>query len=368
MKRDLIVLLVLAALAMAWLVQRALEPAAPPGGLSSRALLGSAPEEFRRVTGPEPLNFPADHALHPGYRNEWWYFTGNLDAEDGRRFGFQFTLFRFEIGSGTQPDSEFAAEAVWMAHLALSDVDGERFFSRERFARDSLGLAGATAERWWLRDWEVTRTADGWRLVAGMDGAALDLVLAPAKPVVLQGDAGYSRKGAEPGNASRYYSITRIDTSGQVRIDGAPVAVTGQAWLDREWGSSQLGEGIAGWDWFALQLDDGRDLMLYRLRTDAGEPGPFSAGALVEADGGYTILAREDFELLPLEWWRDRDGVRWPVAWRVRLPAAGLDARVEPAFGDQRWYATVGYWEGAVDVIDDDGRPLGRGYLELSGY
>lgn len=374
MIRDLVIGILIALLAVAWLVKRTDRGEPASSDVSGTALLSAAPEAFRRVTGPEPLTFPADHGMHPGYRNEWWYFTGNLvdgDAADGagHRYGFQFTLFRFAVEPGDRPDSDFATDAVWMAHLAVSDLDGEQFIASERFARDSLDLAGATADQWWLRDWTVTRTDRGWRLQAEAEGAALDLLLAAEKPVVLQGDAGYSQKGPDPGNASRYYSITRMRADGRVRVGDREAGVTGSAWLDREWGSSQLGEGIAGWDWFALQLDDGRDLMLYRLRTDQGAASRFSAGVLVEPDGTYRVLGREDFEFTETRRWRDRRGVAWPVAWRVRLPAEGLDFEVLPAFDSQRWYATVGYWEGAVRIQDAaSGQPLGRGYLELSGY
>lgn len=369
MRRDIVIAILVALVAVAWLVQRIEQREPDATGISGTALLNVAPDAFERVTGPEPLAFPADHAMHPGFRNEWWYFTGNLFDATGRRYGFQFTLFRFALEPGERPDSDFASDAIWMAHFAVSDVGGARFISAERFARDALGLADATADEWWLRDWTVTRTDGGWRLRAEMDGASLALDLVPRKPVVLQGDSGYSRKGPEQGNASRYYSITRMAADGRLVLDGNAVEVTGLAWLDREWGSSQLGEGIAGWDWFALQLDDGRDLMLYRLRTEAGSASRFSAGVLVEADGGYRVLERDDFEFEEIRRWRDRLGVGWPVAWRMRLPGEGMDFEVRPAFDAQRWYATVGYWEGAVDVIDpDDGLTLGRGYLELSGY
>ena len=370
MKRDIVIAVVVVLVAVGWLVQR-IEQGAPEAaaGVSGTALLNAAPAAFKRVTGPEPLEFPADHAMHPGFRNEWWYFTGNLIDASGRRYGFQFTLFRFALATRERPDSDFASDAVWMAHFALSDVARARFISKERFARGALGLAGATVDEWWLRDWTVTRIEEGWRLRAQFGEVSLDLELAPRKPVVLQGDSGYSQKGPAQGNASHYYSITRMDADGRLGMDGNAVDVNGSAWLDREWGSSQLGAGISGWDWFALQLGDGRDLMLYRLRSETGEASRFSAGVLVEPDGGYQVLGYEDFEFEEIRRWQDRQGVAWPVAWRVRLPAEDMAFEVRPAFDAQRWSGTVDYWEGAVDVIEPaEGRTLGRGYLELSGY
>lgn len=372
MRRDLLIIVVVVALAVTWLVQRSSAPQANSSPLDTTALLANAPENFARVTGPEPLEFPADHGVHPGYRSEWWYFTGNLETDEGRRFGLQFTLFRFALAadSGAQRlDASLAADSVWMAHLAVSDIDNRRFLHRERFARGALGLAGATADQWWLRDWTVDRTEQGWRLRADAGEFALDLALDAVKPVVLQGDRGYSQKGPEAGNASRYYTFPRLAASGTVTLDATAYPVEGRAWLDREWGSSQLGPGIEGWDWFALQLDDGRDLMVYRLRTEEGRASPFSAGALVDPEGRATVLSRDRFALQPLRRWRDPEGVEWPVAWRVRVPEARLDLEVHPAFDDQQWRTGVRYWEGAVDVLDaDSSRALGRGYLELSGY
>ena len=368
MHRDGLIILALAVLALIWLSLRVHSNAPEPSAqFSGTGLLATAPESFRRVTEPVPMRFPADHALHPGYRNEWWYFTGNLDGPEGARFGYQFTLFRFALESSEPSDSEFAADAVWMAHLALSDGRTQVFYQHERFAREALDLTGATETQWWLRDWSVTATETGWHLQAGTDAFALDLQLNPAKPIVLQGDAGYSRKGPEPGNASRYYSLTRIESVGQVRVADQVFEVDGQSWLDREWGSSQLGEGLDGWDWFALQLNDGRDLMLYRLRQSDGQASPFSAGVLVEADGAYRILAAEDFNLTPTRRWRDGQGVEWPLDWQLELPAAELQLNVRAVFDDQRWNRSVQYWEGMVDVYEQDA-VIGRGYLELSGY
>lgn len=372
MRRDLLVVIVLAALAVAWLVQRSSAPVSRATPLDTTALLADAPEAFARVIGPEALEFPADHAAHPGYRSEWWYFTGNLTAEDGRRFGMQFTLFRFGLSADEQArplDSVFAADAVWMAHLAVSDIEAGRFLHRERFARGTLDLAGATADEWWLRDWVVKRTETGWRLQADAGEFGVDLALDAVKPVVLQGDAGYSRKGPEPGNASRYYTLPRLAAHGSVSVANTTHSVDGTAWLDREWGSSQLGAGIEGWDWFALQLNDGRDLMLYRLRTEDGTASPYSAGALIGPGGQARMLDLEAFSLEPVRTWRDTEGASWPVAWRVRVPSANLDLLVRAAFDEQQWRTGVRYWEGAVDIVDPESSQLqGYGYLELSGY
>ncbi len=365
----LIVTVAVAALMVIWLARQTVNPEPTVQPMTARGLLSNAPEAFRRVTGPQPLNFPQDHGAHPDYRNEWWYFTGNLSDRQGRRFGFHFTLFRFALGALETLDSPFHADQLWMAHLALSDAERGQHFQAERFARGTLGLAGATPERWWLRDWTVEWQADAWHLKAAGEEFALALRLAPTRPLVLQGDAGYSRKGPEPGNASRYYSATRLAADGKLTREGELVEVSGLAWLDREWGSSQLSPDLSGWDWFALQLDDGRDLMVYRLRRDDGTASPFSAGVLVDPDGSYQTLQKHDFTARPQRWWTDQQGASWPVEWQLKLPLAELSMTVEAVFDEQLFTGSVVYWEGAVDVLDTaSGVTLGKGYLELSGY
>jgi predicted secreted hydrolase len=369
MRKDLLLIALLGLILVGWLGMKTRAPTPETGTMTLANLLGQAPEHFRRVTGPLPLAFPRDHAAHPDYRNEWWYFTGNLDGPDGQRFGFQFTLFRFGLGQVSGHESAWSASDLWMAHLALSEIDADRFFQSERFARGALGLAGATEQRWWLRDWQVDRLEQGWRLRAPTDEFELDLTLQPTRPIVLQGDRGYSRKGPEPGNASRYYSATRLATSGRVRVGDRWTGVEGLAWLDREWGSGQLSDSVAGWDWFALHLNDGRDLMVYRLRHPDGSTAEWSAGLLVDSDGRSTLLGARDFNATPLRRWRDPEGVSWPVAWSLTVPDADLTLTVRPAFDAQMWTRSVRYWEGSVEVIAaDSGQPLGRGYLELSGY
>jgi len=370
MRKDLIALLLLVSALVFWLDRQTQAP--EPGQtdpLSLDQMLGEGEGEFPRVVGPRQLEFPADHASHDEFRNEWWYFTGNLADGDGRRYGFQFTLFRFNLGDIPTLNSAWFSRQLWMAHFALSDLDRQQHISHERFARGALGLAGASADRWWLNDWTVTGSENGWTLVLEADDLALELKLTATRPSVLQGDRGYSRKGPEPGQASHYYSYTRLAAEGALVIDGQARPLAGLAWLDREWGSGQLDRQTAGWDWFALQLDDGRDLMVYRLRLVDGQTSPFSAGILVEPSGQSRVLAADDFELEAVDHWRDETGVAWPIGWRLKLPADNLSLRVKAAFEDQLWRDSVRYWEGAVEVLaDGQDELLGRGYLELSGY
>jgi len=337
--------------------------------------LGQAPAGgFARALGPRRFVFPADHGPHPQYRSEWWYLTGNLADETRRHYGFQVTFFR--IGLEAHPParaSRWAASQVWMAHAALSDLDGGRHLAAERFARDALGLAGARADpfRVWLEDWSLSAPGTDlpWHLQTDAGPFALNLDLSALRAPLLQGENGLSRKSAQPGNASYYYSITRLDTRGRLRIDGRERQVSGLAWLDREWGTSALGPDQLGWDWLALQLADGSDFMFYRLRRRDGSTAPESAGMLLSPDGSLRRLAPADLTFNPVRFWTAQDGTRYPVAWSVSMPSLGRRWRVEAALDDQLMDLGMRYWEGAVRVLAPrSGELLGRGYLELTGY
>ena len=334
---------------------------------------------FARAAAPRPFSFPADLGPHPEFRTEWWYYTGNLETATGRHFGFQLTFFRTALAPpavSTSRVSSWSARQLYLAHFALTDTAGRRFHAWSRLARAALGLAGARATpfRVWLEDWSAEgQGADGlpMRLRAAEGDVAIDLVLASDKPVVLQGDRGLSRKGPEPGNASYYYSLTRMSARGTVRAGGEPLSVSGLAWMDREWSTSALGPDLAGWDWVALQLDDGREVMVYRLRRRDGTADAHSAGALIEADGATRALAPGDFALDALDHWTSpRSGVRYPGRWRLAIPGAGLRVEITPRLADQELIVGTRYWEGAVRVDGAAaGRAVtGRGYVELVGY
>ena len=343
----------------------------------AEALGGGDLAGFARADGPRPFSFPDDHGPHPGFRTEWWYYTGNLQAAGGRHLGFQLTFFRTALAAApARRASAWGTSEVYLAHFAVTDTRGGRFRAWSRTGRAALGLAGATARpfRVWIDDWAVESEgpeALPMRLRAGEPEAAIDLVLTSAKPVVLQGERGLSRKGPEPGNASFYYSLTRMPARGTVRIGGETLAVEGLAWMDREWSTSALGRDLVGWDWFALQLDDGRDLMLYRLRRRDGSADPWSGGTLVDAAGGARPLVRDDVQVDALgAWTSPRSGVRYPAGWRLTVPAADLALDLAPRLNDQELSVGMRYWEGAVAVRGTAaGRPVaGNGYVELVGY
>jgi predicted secreted hydrolase len=335
---------------------------------------------YTRATAPRPFFFPQDHGPHPGFKLEWWYLTGNLATPDGRRFGYQFTVFRSALAppdtNAPPPASAWTTRQLYLAHLGLTDADGRRFHSHERFARGAAGLAGAetTPFRLWVEDWTLASTPPDrlfpLHLQLTQDDLALDLALSSRKPIVLQGEAGFSRKGTD-GQASYYYSMTRLATTGTLTVDGHPYTVTGHSWLDREWSTSLLSRTQTGWDWFSLQLDDGRDLMFFQLRErDPGQP-PYTDGTLVSPAGSAERLASGMVQITPVrQWTSPHSGVTYPVAWRMQLPSRQLDLTLTPLLDDQEHHTSVRYWEGALRISGTDhGRPItGYGYLEMTGY
>jgi predicted secreted hydrolase len=352
------------------------EPEVRAGIGAVEAMSGEAEAGWARATEPRPFVFPQDHGPHPEFAIEWWYWTGNLDAGD-RHFGYQLTIFRRGLTPNpAERDSNWAAGNIYMAHFALSDVAGGQFYAFDRFSRDAAGLAGASGEpfRVFLEDWGAEGGGpEGMtmRLRAAEGPVALDLTLESTKPPTLQGDRGLSQKGSATGNASYYYSLTRMASSGTVRVGDATYPVTGLSWMDREWSTSALEEGVVGWDWFALHLDSGHDLMFYQLRTADGTASPFTKGSLTAPDGTVTALAAQDVRLTPLDTWRSpRSGAVYPSGWRLEAPGLGLSLTLEPYLKDQELPVSVVYWEGAVSFTGElAGTPVtGSGYVELTGY
>jgi predicted secreted hydrolase len=267
-----------------------------------------------------------------------------------------------------------------MAHFAVTDLDRRQFHATERYARDALGLAGAEAApfRVWLDDWSLgippgeggAKDMSYWNLRAADKGYAFDLQLRPVTPPVLNGDAGLSQKSGTPGTASYYYSIPRLSAQGRVVRDGKPLDVTGLAWLDREWGSGSLGADQQGWDWFALQLDDGSTLMFYALRKLDGQRDTHSAGTWFAPDGTTRALANNDVQIETKDYWTSPRGGRYPARWQLRVPSLSLDVDIEPRLADQELDTNPRYWEGAATIKGTRAsHPIaGKAYVELVGY
>jgi predicted secreted hydrolase len=367
--------------ALGWLAGLVLLLAACGGGEGT----GVDAEGYRTVTGPCGLEFPRDHGAHPDHRTEWWYYTGHLDGPGGRRFGFQLTFFRHRLSPPAArrhwpvPASVWRSEQVYLAHAALSDLDGGRHFQAEAARRGALGMAAVAAEgdrvRVTLGAWEAVIGPEGHDLAMTGPDFALALRLTPEKPMVAHGQEGYSRKGRAPGQASCYYSFTRLAAEGTLTVDGRPLKVSGSAWMDHEYSTAPLEPGIRGWDWFSLQLEDRTELMFFALRSAEGSSHPASAGTAVFADGRTRALAAADVALEVRDHWESpHSGARYPAAWTLAVPSLGLVLEIEAALADQemRTQATTGvvYWEGSVRVSGRRGTtPLGgRGYAELTGY
>ena len=335
------------------------------------------PDGWRQVDGESVLQFPRDHGSHPGYRIEWWYYTGNLSAAGGRRFGYQVTFFRIGVDPAPANPSRWAVRDLFMAHLALTDVARGRHLVAERLDRGAVGWAGARTGTLdvWNGDWRAELDGDTHRITAVDRAFGVDLRLEPGKGTVPHGERGVSRKGDQPGNASYYYSMTRMPTSGRVWLDGVPIEVSGASWMDHEFGTTFLEPGQVGWDWFSLQLDDGTDLMVFQIRRADGRPDTHSGGTWVDPDAQRSGLAGGQIVLeAGRRWTSDASGAVYPVAWRLAVADRQADLRIEAVVDAQELDTAastgVTYWEGAVTVSGQiDGRTVaGRGYLEMTGY
>ena len=326
-------------------------------------------------------SFPQDHWARTGYKTEWWYFTGHLQTETGRQFGYQFTFFRVGLLPQTPDlDSEWTARDLIMGHAAISDLDRERHYFSDVLHRAAPLLGGfgafpdttiawtrgpAGAEALWTLRWNGA--AFDFSMADRAQGLSFELRTEPVKPLVFQGPNGYSEKGA---GASQYYSFTRLATSGSITVEEERFAVSGESWMDKEFGSDVLGEHQAGWDWFSLQLDNEQEIMLYILRNRAGDID-FARGTKVSPGGEAQYLTRKDFAIqVTATWISPHTGAPYPAGWAITI--GGETWNVRPRMPDQenraRRISTLFYWEGAVAVFNAAGRQIGRGYVELTGY
>ncbi len=344
------------------------------------SLSGPADEAFARAYEPIEFVFPRDHGAHPEYRTEWWYYTGNLTDSTGNQYGYQLTFFR----SALTPDlpertSDLATNQIYMAHFAVTNGAANDHQSFERFSRGAGGLAGATGEpayAVWLEDWSVRTIEPGvTRLQASTPGeggdVALDLTLRETQAPVLHGKQGLSQKGPEAGNASYYYSLVQVETTGTVASQGETVDVTGRSWMDHEFGTSALSANAIGWDWFSMQLDNGAVLMLAQVRTSDGGVMPQFEGTYVAADGVQETITAADLTLTSIaQWISPRTQSTYPSGWQVTIPRLNIALTVEPLIQDQEMEVSFVYWEGAVTIAGTiaDQPVQGVGYVELTGY
>jgi len=346
----------------------------------SKAMGDTGDEGFDKAINKIKFNFPEDHGPHPGFKTEWWYFTGNLTSKDNKKFGYQFTIFRSALSkTETARNSEWNSNQIYMSHFAVTDISDNEFFFEERFSREGNKLAGAQSAPFkvWLEDWQISETGDGesfglpdLNIKAKNDKAEINFKLKSVKPAVLQGDSGLSQKGNQTGNASYYYSYTRLKTEGKIILDGKEFEVSGYSWMDREWSTSALSEDQKGWDWFALQLDDSTELMYYQMRKNDGSPDIFSKGILIGKDGTSRAVKKEELILEVTDNWTGPSGEKYPSGWRMKIPSMNIDFKITPSVKDQLMNVSIRYWEGSVMIegTKNNSKVSGRGYAELTGY
>jgi predicted secreted hydrolase len=324
--------------------------------------------------------FPRDYFNHEDYQTEWWYYTGNVKAADGHRFGFELTFFRQGVSRAARSGPWFVHD-LWMAHIALSDITGRRFYSEERLNRSgpggrSGGLAGVDAQTGlvWNGNWQAHISEQSEELRGVADKFSLALLLRPVKQPVIQGQDGVSRKAEGAGHASHYFSLPRLSTIGSIALNGKTFQVEGTSWIDHEFFTGSMAANETGWDWLSVQLADGAELMLYRLRHKDGSIDPSSSGSYVDGSGKSRFLSAGDFAMTPAAdtWTSPATKATYPVRWHVSIPRLNMELDVTTPLRSQELASRLGtsYWEGAIDVVgSSDQSPLrGVGYLELTGY
>jgi predicted secreted hydrolase len=389
MKTNCLIAIVLLLLGTVWL-QTSQFPSTSNAALDSQkqsnsaknngslgAVLSNDSKGFARAYTPQAFSFPSDHGSHNQFRSEWWYFTGNLNNPQGRQFGYELTFFRFALKADLpKSKSAWRSNQMYMAHLTLTDVEANRFYTDERFSRAGNDLAGASNKSYqvWLYDWSAKTEGEvdfPLRLHANSNGFAMDMLLTSPKGYVKQGNQGLSQKSPEPGNASYYYSYPRLITEGTVNIGGKPFSVTGTSWMDREWSTSALSNEQSGWDWFALQLSDNTELMFYQLRRKDGQHDSNSSGSYIQADNTKIALKDHDATITTLDNWKSpHSEITYPSRWRLSVPSQALELEIVPFINDQELNVSYRYWEGAVKVTGTkQGKAItGQGYVELAGY
>jgi predicted secreted hydrolase len=324
------------------------------------------------------FSFPRDHASHDEYKTEWWYYTGHLQTDDGKRFGYELTFFRLamDVPDGIK-DMPWNVDNVYMAHFAVSDLSNQRFFHQQRLTRPGLNAAGAEQSRYHVfnENWSAQQSGDKQLPTAKSADYAIDLTLTPAKPPVIHGENGVSQKAACRGCASHYYSFTRLLTDGYITAQGKRLHVTGVTWMDHEFGSNQLTPEQVGWDWFSIQLDDQTEIMLYVMRLKKNSLDPHSSGTFIDAHGSAEHLNLADYSIEQTASWRSpATGGVYPMGWHVRIPKRKLDITIAPELKDQELVKQsdrdVTYWEGACRVNGtNNGKDIsGQAYVEMTGY
>jgi predicted secreted hydrolase len=346
--------------------------------IAALLLLPPLAAQYRTALPGYRYEFPRDHFNHPDFQTEWWYYTGNLKSAEGRRFGFELTFFRQAVSRYPARVGSWDVKDLYAAHLALSDLDGGKFFHSERTNRSGPGIADASEslERIWNGNWQVQWHGSDQELNAIDPRFQLHMTFHPEKPPVIHGENGISQKAEGPGHASHYISLTRLATTGAIVLGGKKFEVRGASWMDHEFFSHQLEADQVGWDWLSLQLDDHTEVMLFHIRRKDGSIDPHSAGTYVDANGKTTHLRANDFTLEPAgdRWTSPMTGASYPIHWKMEVPklAIKLDAKTPLASQELTGNTKLApnYWEGAIILFGQRNAQLlsGAGYLEMTGY
>ncbi len=341
-------------------------------------LLPAGAQQYRVALPGYRYEFPRDNFSHPDFQTEWWYYTGNVRSADGHRFGFELTFFRQAVDRNPANTSTWDVRDLYLAHLALSDLDGKAFYHAERLNRSGPGIAGISQKdgRIWNGNWQVDWKGEDETLQAIDNRFTLAVTLRSEKPPVIHGENGVSQKAQGTGRASHYISLTRLATKGRITLSGKQFEVSGLAWMDHEFFTHQLEADQAGWDWFSLQLDDDTELMLFRIRRKDGSIDPYSAGTYVDRDGRSVHLGESDFRLEPLQahWKSTSTSADYPIQWRITIPKLRVDLEIRTPLPSQELTGhsmlAPNYWEGAIEIngATRGGRIGGVGYLEMTGY
>jgi predicted secreted hydrolase len=352
--------------------------------LAFLTLPAAAQSDFAKVEKPWPWQFPRDHGQHPEYQTEWWYFTGNLRAENGRRFGYELTFFRQALTPSLLPrPSAWAFRDAYVAHFAITDVEQGRFHYDQKTARGALKLAGADSAGlavhlgdWFARHKTLAANGDDnekIHLRAVSSFGQIDLILQSLRPPVFHGDRGLLPNSALPGDAAYYYSLTSLQTEGTLEVSGESLRVQGSSWMDHEFFTPVANPQIIGWDWLSLHLSDSTAVMLANLRRVGGANSPFSAGTFIHRDGATQALSSRDFALVPQAWWTSpASGGKYPVEWEIKFLDYRLRLTTPVKNQELDTRRTTGkiYWEGYVEIVGKKGQHAirGEGYLEMTGY
>jgi len=346
------------------------------GSDSLEFLSNEISQDFEKAIEIREFTFPEDYAAHSEYLTEWWYYTGNLKTEEGRHFGYQLTFFRRAIPTDIPEKraSDWATNQIYLAHFAITDTQSNSHLVTDQIARNANNLAGTSIDPYfyiWLNNWQIRQTDENtFMMKADADNFGLELLLENSKPEVLHGDRGLSQKGEQIGNASYYFSQTRLDTNGRLRIDDQWFEVSGFSWMDHEFGTSTLGANQVGWDWFSMQLDNQTEMMLFQIRNEDKTVSQFSSGTFIGQNGETTYLSNKEFAIEVIDTWKNPTGSEYPIKWSVRIEKLGLELEVVPVIKDQEMDLFFQYWEGAVFISGTMNGEIieGFGYVELTGY